>query len=135
MTRNGETVDKTMSYSRFLAEAAGIVGGLLVLGYVPTVKAAGEAAVPAMLAGCGLSLMASLAGSVPIWRARKKSPQETLPATMGSIVLRFAAAIALAVAAVMSRWFATKPLLIWMAISYVGLLVADVRYARAQLAA
>lgn len=124
-----------MPYSRFLAQAAGIVGGLLVLGYLPTVRVAGEAAIPAMVAGGVLSLIASLAGSVPIWRARNKSPQETLPSMLGSIVLRLAVAIVLAVAVVLCRWFATKPLLIWMAISYVGLLVADVHYARAQLAA
>lgn len=124
---------------RLLVQAAGILGALLALGYLPTVRLAGDGAVPAMLAGCALSVLASLAGAVPIWRATSRPggrpPQELFPAMIGSIVLRFAAALVLAVAAVLSGWFATKPLLIWLVISYVGLLAVDVRYARAHLGA
>jgi|AP12_2_1047962.scaffolds.fasta_scaffold270852_1 hypothetical protein len=124
---------------RFLVQAAGILGVLLALGTLPTVRLAGKGAVPAMLAGCALSVLASLAGAVPIWRATNRPggrpPQELLPAMLGSIVLRFAAALVLAVAAVLSGWFATKPLLIWLAISYAGLLAVDVRYARSRLGA
>ena len=130
-----ETVVETVSYPRFLAQAIGIVVGLLILGAWPTIRLAGEGAVPAMLAGCVLSLLASLAGAVPIWLVRDKPPQETLPAMMGSIVLRLAAAMVLAIAAVLSGLFAVKPLLLWLAISYVGLLVADVRFAHAHLTA
>ena len=110
-----------------------MVAVLMLVGAWPTMRLAGEGSIAAMLAGCGLSLIASLAGSVPIWRAWNKPPQETLPAMMGSIVLRFAAAFVLGIAAAATGWFATRPLLLWLAISYVGLLVADVRFARAQL--
>jgi hypothetical protein len=122
---------------RLLVQAAGILGALLVLGYLPTVRLAGDGAVPAMLAGCALGVVASLVGAVPIWRATSRPggrpPQELFPAMLGSIVLRFAAALVLAVAAVLTGWFATKPLLIWLAISYAGLLAVDVGYARAHL--
>lgn len=125
----------TMTYPRFLAEAAGILAGLMAVGYLPTVKLAGREAVPAMLAGCAVGLVASIAGALPILKVRRRDPRETLPAVLGSITLRFAAAVALAAAAAMSGWLAVKPFLVWVAISYVGLLATDVRFARASLAA
>ncbi len=124
-----------MTYPRFMTEAVGIVAGLMAVGYLPTVRLGGQEAVPAMLTGCAVGLAASFLGALPVWKARQRDPRETLPAVIGSITLRFAAAIALATAAVLSGGFATRPLLLWVAISYVGLLATDVRFARASLAA
>ncbi len=124
---------------QLLIQGAGILGILMLLGYLPTVRLAGEGAVAAMLAGCTVSVLASLAGAVPIWLATSRPgdrpAQELLPAMLGSIVLRIAAALVLAVAAVLSGWFVTKPMLVWVAISYIGLLVVDVRFAVAHLGA
>lgn len=135
----GSSAPAAAAIPRLLVQGAGILGLLLVLGYLPTVRLAGDGALAAMLAGCGVSVLASLAGAVPIWRATRRAggrpPQELLPAVLGSIVLRFAAALVLAVAVVLSGWFATEPMLVWLAISYLGLLVVDVRFARAHLGA
>ena len=122
-----------MSYSRFLAEGAIVAAALLVVGYLPTVRLGGQAAVPPMIVGCAVSTVASMMGALPIWLARHKTPQETLPATLGSIVLRLAAVVLLAVVVSVAGWVDVKPMLLWVAISYFGWLVVDVRYAKSIL--
>ena len=124
-----------MTYPRFMAETGGILAGLIAIGYLPTVRLAGDAAVPAMLAGCAVGLAASLAGAWIVSKARERDARETLPVVLGSITARFGVAIALAVTAVLSGVFSAKPLVAWVAISYVALLATDVRFARASLAA
>ncbi len=118
---------------RFLALAVATAGLLMALGYLPTLRWGGETAIPAMLAGCGLSLIASLVGAVPVLWARGQPPMVAVPAAMGSMALRLALVLVMAVAAVLSGWFATKPLLIWVAISHPVLLVIDTWFARTQL--
>lgn len=134
VTADGSPADGR-EYLGFLARALAVIAGLLVLGYVPTVRLAGDGAVPAMLAGCGLSLVASLAGTVPIVLARQRTALEAMPSVIGSITLRIALVLALATAAALSGWFVNKPLLLWVAISHVGLLVVDTHFARTQLGA
>ncbi len=120
-------------YLSFLKLAVAILAVFLAIGYLPTERLAGESGITAMVAGCGISLVGSVAGTMPFLLSRSRTQTETFPAVMGSIALRMAVVIALAAVVVWSGAFANKPLLAWVAISHAGLLVADTLYARAEV--
>ncbi len=122
-------------YLRFLALAAAILLGLFALGYQPTARLAGEEGVSAMAAGGGVGLMGSVAGTLPFLLSRSRTQVEVVPVVMGSIALRLAVVVLLAAAVVLSGAFATRPLVVWVAISHACLLVADTIYARGQIRA
>lgn len=115
-------------YLRFLAWAIAVAAVLVLLGWVPTRRLGGEDAIPAMLAGCAVVVLASALGAVPIALVRGGSAQRT-QAVLLSMAVRLGAVVVLAVAAVLSGWFPRQPLLLWVAISYVAMLVVDTRYA------
>ncbi len=135
MTRNNEGGISAAgrNFPDFLKQAAGILISLLVLGSLPTVRWAGNEGLWAMVMGCGVSLVGSAVGTVPLLTSRGRTQVETLPSLIGSIVLRMAVVIALATAVAFSGLFANKPLLIWVAISHAGLLVADTVFARREV--
>ncbi len=58
-----------------------------------------------------------------------------MPVAIGSIALRLTTVVALAAVTVLTGLFAIKPLLVWVAISHTGLLVADTVFARAMVRA
>jgi len=115
-------------YLRFLAWVVAVTAALALVGWVPTRRLGGEEAVPAMLAGCVVGILASALGGVPIALAGG-SPAARMQALLFSMVIRLGAVVILAVAAVLSGWFPRAPLLLWVAISYVVQLVVDTRYA------
>ena len=125
-----KTADR-MPFGRFVALAFGMLLALWVVGYLPTVRLAGEAGIPAMLVGGGISLVASLVGVVPLSLSRGREPAARIPAVMGSMALRIAVAVILALALALARVWPVEPLLVWVAIAHGGLLVADTRYAMA----
>ena len=88
-----------------------------------------------MLVGCAVSLVASVAGTMPLLWSRSRTPVEAMPVLMGSIALRLTVVIALAAAVVFLGSLAVKPFLVWVAVSHVGLLVADTLYARGEVRA
>lgn len=112
-----------------LALAVLLTAVMVAVGYVPTRRLGGPGAVSAMLAGCGISLVASVVGSVPIVLASRGPGQRMPPAVMLSTALRFLVVLILALSAALSGWFERAPLLVWVGISYVLLLVADTIYA------
>ena len=133
-------------YLRFLVWAVGLAVVLAGIGYVPTRSLAGERGVAAMLAGCAVGLFASLLGGVPVYLARAgaagnpggaagtgSSGGRVETAALGGMAVRFAVALGLGLAAVLTGWFARGPLLVWAAVSYVVLLVIDTRYALGRL--
>ncbi len=120
-------------YLGFLEQAAVVLVVLLALGYLPTAKTAGEEGLSAMVAGTGVSLVGSVAGTVPLLLSRSRTAAEAMPAVIGSIALRLVLVIALAAAVALSGVFATRPLLVWVALSHAGLLVPDTLYARARM--
>jgi hypothetical protein len=119
------------SYLRFLALGIGASVAAGLVGYLPTVRLAGPEAVPALIAGCFVSFLASALGAVPVALARnrpdavKQGPQVALMA-MG---IRLGAVVLLGIAAVLSGLFETAPLVIWIAIGYAVQLVLDTGYA------
>ena len=113
--------------------AAAIAVALLALGYLPTKRLAGSEGVPAMFAGSGVSLVGSVAGTVPLLLSRGRTAVEIMPVLLGSIAVRMAAVVVLAVAVAWSGTFAIRPLVAWVAISHAGLLIADTLYAHGEV--
>jgi uncharacterized membrane protein len=119
-------------YLRFLAWVAGMVVLIIAVGALPTRRLGGDGAIPAMIAGCVIGALASAAGGIPVALARKSKatdPAGRLNAMLLSMGLRLAVVIALGAAAVLSGGLERRPLLLWIAISYVALLAVDVWYA------
>ena len=114
---------------RLLGGEALIVAALCAIGWIPTERLAGPAALPAMIAGGGISLvsaglagwlMTSIDGSTPEGRMRRG---------MFAMFARLGLVVALSAAAVLSGEFVQRPLLFWMAASYLALLPLEVRLA------
>lgn len=119
-----------MGYPRFLALTVGLSAVLMLFGLLPTQRLGGRPAVEAMVAGCAISAVAGAVGALPVALiAARITPGQVTRRILGSMVLRLIVALGLGLAAVLSGWFAPRPLLIWLAIGYVVLLVADTGYA------
>jgi hypothetical protein len=118
-------------YVRFLAWGLAATALAVLLGYVPTRRLGGEGALGAMIAGCVIGWLASALGGIPVALGRGKvaNPTARLQAMMASMGLRFGVVLALGAAAAFSGWFGLKPLLLWIAISYMALLAVDTWYA------
>jgi hypothetical protein len=116
-------------YLRFLAWAVAVILAVALLGYAPTRRLGGEAALLGMVAGCGIGLVAAAAGGLPIARARGAAPAAQYRALLAAIGLRLGLTLALALAAALSGRFERPALLLWVAIGYMALLVVDTRFA------
>lgn len=117
-------------YLRFSGWALAAATGAALLGYLPTLRLGGEGALPAMIAGCAVGFLASLAGGVPVALARRSpQPAGRSQAAMASMAVRFGVVLALGLAATLSGLFERGPLLVWIAVSYMALLVVDTWYA------
>lgn len=116
-------------YLRFLVWATVVTAAVALVGYLPTLRLGGEGAIPAMIAGCVVGLIASLAGGVPVALGRGAGPGAAHQTMMLAMAVRFMAALVLGLAVALSGLFAVRPLLVWIAILYVALLVVDTWYA------
>lgn len=114
---------------RFLALAAVVGIALVLLGYPATRRLGGEEAIPAMIAGCAIGVLASAMGALPVFFSRRSGARDALRGMLLSMALRLAAVVVLGLAAGLSGWFEIRPLLIWIAFGYVAILPLDVRYA------
>ena len=88
-----------------------------------------------MLIGGIVGLVASLVGTLPLVLAKDRGPQHKVTAVMGATAARVGIAIVLALALGLSGIWAIEPLLIWVAVSHLGLLVVDTAYAKSHLRA
>ena len=116
-------------YAKFSAMAIGVGGGMILLGYLPTMRLGGSGAVRAMIVACGISLIGSLVGAVPVVRAASGPAARMSNAILLSMALRFLVVILLALSAALSGLLERLPLLLWVAISYLMLLVTDTLFA------
>jgi len=98
---------------------------LILMGLLPSRRLGGTAGFEAMLAGCGVSLLASLIGALPVVRSEPGHSAQNIPTFMGAMLLRLAAVVFLTFVAAMQGIFALKPLILWVGISYVAFLPAD----------
>lgn len=117
-------------YLRFSGWALAAATAAALLGYLPTLRLGGRGAIPAMIAGCAVGFLASLAGGVPVALGRR-SPQPMVrsQAATAAMAVRFGVVLALGLAAALSGLFERGPLLVWIAVSYLALLVVDTWYA------
>ena len=119
----------TAEYLRFLAWAVAIGVAAALLGYVPTRRLGGDGALPAMIAGIAIGVIASGVGALPILLARRSGAAPSPVQGLLSTAVRLAALVVLGVSAALSGAFATRPLIVWIALGYVAQLALDVRYA------
>jgi hypothetical protein len=78
-----------------------------------------------MLAGCGVSFLASLVGAFPVIRSGNGHSAQSVTILMGSMLLRVTAAVVLTVITALQGLFPPKPLVLWVGISYLAFLPAD----------
>jgi hypothetical protein len=99
------------------------------VGWLPTRRLAGSPGIPAMIAGCAISLLsAALAGGLLI-AVSADTPQARMQRGLLAMLIRLAVVLVLGLAAALSGEFARSPLLLWMATAYVALLPLEVRLA------
>ena len=132
MGTNSETPVRALSpggeYARFAIWV--LVSGaiLAVLGYLPTRRLAGEDALPAMLWAVIAATLGSIIGGYPIFLAHLRAvpnPQ----AGLISMLVRLVAVVVLATLLALSLELRSGPFLVWLAVSYLFLLVVDTSYA------
>lgn len=125
-TGRPEAVAATIA--RFFFATVGLLTFVVVIGYFPTVRLGGEDAATGLFAGCAVSLVGSWMGSVPVFIALKAG-SDAVQAALASMALRFVLVGGMAVAVALADVVSKGPFLVWVAISYVALLVADVMLA------
>ena len=123
------------AYLRFVREVLVLAILLAAIGWWPTDRWGGSAATTAMLAGLGITVLASLVGGIPIAIGFASSdPKSRVVLLQGSIASRFFVALVLIAGALISGWFARAPLAVWFVLGYLALLAPDIRFARRALA-
>jgi hypothetical protein len=117
-------------YLRFLGWVVGVGAALALLGYAPTRRLGGEGALPAMVAGCFIGVVASAVGALPVLSARRAGRTGLpLQGMLAAMALRFVTALVLGLSVGLAGWFEPRPLVTWIALGYVAQLALDTRYA------
>jgi hypothetical protein len=119
----------TAGYLRFLVWAVAVGAAAALFGYAPTRRLAGETAIPAMLAGCAIGVIASAVGALPILISRRSGATASALQGLISTAVRLGAVVVLGLSVGLSGWFEWRPLLLWIALGYVAQLALDVWYA------
>lgn len=114
---------------RFFAETVLATASAGVVGVAPTLVLAGRGALPSLVAGCGIGLLAGLLGAVPIAVLAAASPVLRAQAVLIAMAVRLPAALLLGALAAVSGRFERAPLLVWVAIGYAVQLIVESRYA------
>ena len=116
-------------YVRFLALAGAVVLLLVGVGYIPTRRLAGAEAIPAMAAGCGVSLVAAAMAGLLVLATPAATPVAQMQRALLAMMVRLAIVVVLGTAAVFSGMFPRMALLFWLATTYVVLLPLEVKLA------
>jgi hypothetical protein len=122
-------VSRGAHYARFIGLAAGIVVILMAAGYLPTQRLAGDAAVPAMAAGCLISFAAAALAGWLLVTAGGSTPTAKMQRAFLAMVVRLAVVVVFGLSAALSGVVARMPLLFWLATAYVALLPLEVKLA------
>ena len=113
------------SYVRLLLVLVGLALLLMVPGYVVTRKLGGAEAVVGMLWGCGLTFFAAAVGALP-QALLSRPPQETGILALGSLAIRMGVTLFGALAVLLATEVPRSAFLLWVAVSYMVFLVADI---------
>ena len=127
------------AYLRFVGVSIVTVVTLVLLGWIPTRRWAGDAGGAAVFAGCAISLVAALTGGWFLVRAAERADRTGEPAplaALGAMALRLGLTVALASGVALSGtvWSGNgivpfKPFLLWIGVSYLVLLALETRLA------
>ena len=118
-----------LSYARFAVVAVVAAAVVAGIGYFPTVRLAGSQAVWEMLVACGVSCVASCVGAVPLALATATQSRKVGQAILASTALRFLSVLLLVVVLTLFGGFDRVVFVLWVAISYLLMLVVDTAYA------
>jgi hypothetical protein len=102
---------------------------LCVIGFFPTRRLAGAAAIESMIAGSAVSLLSAAVVGWFLTAVAAPTPQARMQRSLLAMFVRLAVVIVLGAAAALSGTFSSSPLLFWMAMAYVALLPLEVKLA------
>ncbi len=119
-------------YVRFLGIETVIVAIALALGYLPTLRLAGETGPAAMMAGCAIGLVSAALAGLLLVIAPGDTPNARMQRSFMAMFARLTVVVAFGAAAVFSGLFARMPLLLWIAVTYLALLPLEVKLAVAE---
>jgi hypothetical protein len=123
------SISRGQRYTRFVGIAAAIVLVMIAIGFVPTRRLAGEQATGAMVAGCAISFISAAFAGWLLVAVDAETPTARLQRASLAMAVRLAVVVVLGVAAALSGIFAPRPLLLWLAMTYMVLLPLEVRLA------
>lgn len=113
------------SYAQLLAVLFGLAILLSIPGFAISRKLGGEEAVAGMFWGCGLCLVAAAAGGLP-QIASGGSAQQGGTLMLSSLAIRMGLTLFGALAIVLTSEVSRTAFLLWVAVSYMVFLIADV---------
>jgi hypothetical protein len=116
-------------YIRFLGLALTAVLALVIVGFLPTRRLAGEAGIPAMVAGCLISLAAAALAAWLLVAMPASTPIARMQRASLAMTVRLVVVAVVGGAVVFGGELARMPLLFWLAVSYVVLLPFEIRLA------
>lgn len=119
---------------RFVVLSAAVAAVCAAIGWLPTVRLAGPDAAAGLLAGCAISWLACVSGAVLFERLVAAKVPGGL-AELAKLGVRFAAVVLFgALGAVGARrgFWPLRPMLVWIALSYLPLLGLDIGFALGQ---
>ena len=119
----------TRTYAAFVGMAlvsAGVVAGL---GCIVVARSSTEAGIRSVLAGCGISWVASCAGAIPVALALAARSTQAANSILASTAVRFLVVLALVVPLVLSGWFDDRVFVVSVAVSYLLMLLLDTSFA------
>ncbi|MEE9297094.1 MAG: hypothetical protein V3W34_19305 [Phycisphaerae bacterium] len=120
-------------YLRLLAVSVACCVGLIGVGYLPTVHIAGAGAVTGMLLGVSVSLAASALGAIPVCLALGQGRDNAANAILAGMCLRFLVVLILVASLAFSGLVDRVVLVVWVAVSYLVLLLVDTLLSAASL--
>lgn len=112
-------------YAVFVGMGLATALAVAAIGYFPTVRIRGDEGAAALAAGCAVSWIASCIGALPTAAALAARPKQAGTAVLTSTMVRFVTALVLVVPLVLSGWFDKTVLVLFVAVSYLMMLMVD----------
>lgn len=113
------------TYTLLVGVALATTVVLAGLGYLPTIRAAGDQAVWSMLIGCLVSWLSSCVGAIPLARGLSAGGPQPAIAVLYSTAFRIVTVLLLVVPLVLGSGLERTVFVVWVALSYLVLLVVD----------
>ena len=114
------------SLGRMALLSTGVAVALAAAGYWPTKVQASPEGVPAMFVALAICVLGGWCGLLPTLLYLDRPPREIPNGVMLGLAVRFVVTLGLALAATLTRAFATAPLLIWVGTAQLVILMVDV---------